>query len=61
VRVVREVPIKGEIPSAADIPPGCRFHPRCLFARPECADLPEPELTDIGGGHQSACRRHGEI
>jgi peptide/nickel transport system ATP-binding protein len=57
----KELPIRGEIPSAADIPRGCRFHPRCVFARPECADMPEPELETVGPGHHAACRRLKEI
>jgi peptide/nickel transport system ATP-binding protein len=57
----RELHVKGEIPSAANIPSGCRFHPRCAFAKPECAELPEPELQDAGGGHLHACRRWKEI
>ncbi len=61
VDVIKELPIKGEIPSAADIPPGCRFHPRCIFATNECAELAEPELDEVGEGHQAACRRWKEI
>jgi len=61
VNVMRDLKVKGEIPSASNIPSGCRFHPRCFFARPECAELPEPELHDIGGGHLQACRRWKEI
>ncbi len=58
---MRELDIKGEIPSAANIPSGCRFHPRCPYATKECAELPEPELIDIGNGHSHACRRWKEI
>ncbi len=61
VGVIRELQVKGEIPSASDIPQGCRFHTRCMFATEECTALPEPELTDIGGGHKHACRRWKEI
>ncbi len=74
-RVLREVPIRGEIPSAADIPQGCRFHPRCPYATEDCRRLPEPELEDadavpsselrptssLPGGHLHACRRWREI
>jgi peptide/nickel transport system ATP-binding protein len=61
VQRLKELPIRGEIPSAAAIPPGCRFHPRCVFARPECASLTEPELEAVGPGHYAACRRLKEI
>jgi peptide/nickel transport system ATP-binding protein len=61
VQRLRELPIRGEIPSAAAIPDGCRFHPRCVFARPECADMTEPELEAVGPGHYAACRRLKEI
>ncbi len=58
---LKELAIRGEIPSAAAIPTGCRFHPRCIFAAAECRTLPEPALTDVGPGHQAACRRWTEI
>jgi len=61
VDVVKELPISGEIPSPANIPSGCRFHTRCPYAKPECAELPEPELEDVGNGHLHACRRYKEI
>jgi peptide/nickel transport system ATP-binding protein len=61
VKVIRELQVKGEIPSASNIPGGCRFHPRCMFATRECAELPEPELEDAGGGHMHACRRWKEL
>jgi peptide/nickel transport system ATP-binding protein len=61
VGVVRELPIRGEVPSAAAIPGGCRFHPRCIFATDQCRMAPEPVLTEVGPGHQAACRRWKEI
>jgi peptide/nickel transport system ATP-binding protein len=61
VGILRDLKVTGEIPSATDIPPGCRFHTRCMFARPECSSLPEPELEDSGGGHLHACRRWKEL
>jgi peptide/nickel transport system ATP-binding protein len=61
VGVLRDLKVKGEIPSASDIPAGCRFHTRCMFATEECSALPEPELSDVGGGHMHACRRWKEI
>ena len=64
VGVMRELNVKGEIPSASAVPPGCRFHPRCMFAKPECSQEPEPELVQAEGsapGHLVACRRYGEL
>jgi peptide/nickel transport system ATP-binding protein len=61
VRVIRDLAIRGEIPSPTAIPTGCRFHPRCIFATGECRAAPEPVLTDVGHGHQAACRRWKEI
>lgn len=61
VNMMKTLQVKGEIPSAAAVPAGCRFHPRCMFATGECAELPEPELQDIGNGHLHACRRWKEI
>jgi peptide/nickel transport system ATP-binding protein len=61
VDIVKELPISGEIPSPANIPSGCRFHTRCPYAKPECSELPEPELEDVGNGHLQACRRYKEI
>jgi peptide/nickel transport system ATP-binding protein len=60
-KLMRELAVTGEIPSASAIPSGCRFRTRCVFARPECAHEPEPELVDIGGGHLHACRRYKEL
>ena len=61
VNLLRDLKVRGEVPSASDVPEGCRFHPRCLFAAAECSGLPEPELSDSGGGHFHACRRWKEI
>ncbi|MGI5853398.1 MAG: ABC transporter ATP-binding protein [Bacillota bacterium] len=61
VNVIKEVPIEGEIPSAANIPPGCRFHPRCIYAQPDCATEPEPELVGDENGHFVACRHWKEL
>jgi len=46
--------IEGEVPSPVNPPPGCRFHPRCGLAKPECKK-DEPEMIDVGNGHQVAC------
>jgi len=43
-----------EPPDPSRIPNGCRFHPRCPIAEPLCSEH-EPNLRDIGGGHQVAC------
>jgi len=61
VRTIRDLAIRGEIPSPTAIPSGCRFHPRCIFATADCRMLPEPVLSDVGPGHQAACRRWKEI
>ena len=53
-------PMQGEIPTAIDIPSGCRFRTRCPMATELCARV-EPPLTDIGGGHLSACHFAGEL
>ncbi|RDE16278.1 MAG: oligopeptide ABC transporter ATP-binding protein [Candidatus Thorarchaeota archaeon] len=45
---------QGEIPSPINPPPGCRFNPRCPSAFERCP-LEEPELRDLGNGHQVAC------
>ena len=48
------VVLKGEVPSPANPPAGCHFHPRCNLAAPECAES-NPELRDVGNGHEVAC------
>ena len=47
--------IKGELTSPINPKPGCAFAARCPYATAACTgeDLP---LTDLGGGHQVACR-----
>ncbi|WP_158746602.1 ABC transporter ATP-binding protein [Acidisphaera sp. L21] len=44
----------GEIASARAVPPGCRYHTRCPAVMPVCR-TDDPALTDLGGGHLSAC------
>ncbi len=46
--------VVGEIASARAVPPGCRYHKRCPYAMAACR-TDDPELTDLGGGHQAAC------
>jgi peptide/nickel transport system ATP-binding protein len=48
--------LQGEVPSPLNPPSGCTFHLRCFMAIPECSKI-EPELRDVGGGHQVACIR----
>jgi len=45
--------IPGMVPSAYDFPSGCRFRDRCTMADEAC--LVEPEIVEIGPGHQVAC------
>ncbi|MEM0339957.1 MAG: ABC transporter ATP-binding protein [Acidilobaceae archaeon] len=62
-KVLKEVPIKGEVTSAVNIPLGCRFRPRCVeydaneWVRPRC-EREEPELREVTPGHWSACWLH---
>lgn len=51
----KEIILQGEVPSPLHPPPGCRFHPRCERAIPVCSQI-EPELRNLGGGHQVACQ-----
>jgi oligopeptide/dipeptide ABC transporter ATP-binding protein len=46
--------VVGEVASARAVPPGCRYHTRCPYVMPICK-VAEPELTDLGGSHRSAC------
>ncbi|MFI6504325.1 dipeptide ABC transporter ATP-binding protein [Nonomuraea typhae] len=54
------VPIEGSPPSAAALPSGCPFEPRCPMAVAECAPA-EPELVEVGPGHEAACIRWAEV
>jgi oligopeptide transport system ATP-binding protein len=46
--------VVGEVASARAVPSGCRYHTRCPYVMPVC-QTDDPELTDLGGGHRSAC------
>jgi oligopeptide transport system ATP-binding protein len=46
--------VVGEVASARAVPPGCRYHTRCPYAMAVCR-TEDPELSDLGGGHRSAC------
>jgi oligopeptide/dipeptide ABC transporter ATP-binding protein len=46
--------LQGDVPSPIDPPSGCSFHPRCAARKGVCSEA-QPELRDIGGGHQVAC------
>jgi oligopeptide/dipeptide ABC transporter ATP-binding protein len=52
--------LSGEVPSPISPPPGCRFYPRCIFAQDICKTQ-DPELRDMGGGHEVACHFAGEL
>ena len=53
-QVMTPILLEGETPDAARVPAGCRFHPRCPKAFDACPRV-EPELTDLGKRHLSAC------
>jgi oligopeptide/dipeptide ABC transporter ATP-binding protein len=44
----------GDVPSPINPPSGCRFHPRCPKRMDICPNQ-EPQLKDMGDGHQVAC------
>ncbi|MGM9639513.1 MAG: ABC transporter ATP-binding protein [Butyricicoccaceae bacterium] len=48
------VTIEGTIPDMIRPPKGCAFCSRCPYAMNICAEY-EPEVTDLGNGHQVAC------
>ncbi len=54
---VKRIILPGDVPSPIDPPKGCRFHPRCPHRFEPCDGL-EPQLTDVGDGHQVACYLH---
>ena len=52
--VHRLATIPGSIPDPGQPMRGCHFYPRCPEARPDCAVVPPPLLSD-GSGHLSRC------
>ncbi len=58
--VNEEFVLEGEPPSPFDVPEGCRFNPRCPYATDECRTV-DPALASVGGDHESACLRAGEL
>jgi peptide/nickel transport system ATP-binding protein len=50
----RRILLRGDVPDPSNVPTGCRFHPRCPMAQAVCREI-EPELIDIGSGHEAAC------
>ncbi len=52
--------IPGVVPSPGSYPPGCRFQDRCPMVIDRCR-REEPPLTEVAGGHQSACFRAHEV
>lgn len=46
--------IRGTVPRLINPPPGCRFHPRCEHVMKICSQQ-DPQLTEIGQGHEVAC------
>jgi peptide/nickel transport system ATP-binding protein len=46
--------IPGSPPDLIDLPTGCKFHPRCPIADVRSREQ-EPELAQVGSGHQVAC------
>lgn len=46
--------LEGDVPSPANPPSGCYFHTRCPVAFDHCEQV-EPQMVDLGDGHQAAC------
>jgi oligopeptide/dipeptide ABC transporter ATP-binding protein len=54
--VRKRIILTGDVPSAARPPSGCHFRTRCPLAVEQCATI-DPQLRDVGNGHQVACIR----
>jgi len=52
--------IPGMVPSPLLFPPGCKFHPRCPFKQQKC-QTDEPQLCQLGPGHQVRCHFAGQL
>ncbi len=52
--------LQGDLPSPANPPSGCTFHPRCRHASEMCKQT-NPQLLDIGQGHQVSCHLFEEL
>jgi len=50
----KRIILRGDVPSPANPPQGCNFNPRCIYAEEHCR-VEEPELRDVGSGHQVSC------
>jgi oligopeptide transport system ATP-binding protein len=61
----KRIVLKGDVPSPVSPPPGCRFHTRCWLREylddPIRCETEEPELSDTGGGHMSACHFSDQV
>jgi len=51
--------IGGSFPDPTDPPDGCRFHERCPHTVDDCRQGDQPDLHDVGDGHEASCVLHG--